>query len=99
MERAHEVYKELAKSDADAGYAVDEITGLLGKIPADGFAVLSADGLAGWTAVAVNPAEAKTLPARQAAKLRKAADEAVAAIGDLRTACSICRQGSRDDRD
>lgn len=79
MERAHEVYKELAKSDADAGYAVDEITGLLGKIPADGFAVLPADGLAGWTAVAVNPAEAKTLPARQAAKLRKAADEAVAA--------------------
>ena len=79
LERAHEVYKELAKSDADAGYAVDEITGLLGKIPADGFAVLPADGLAGWTAVAVNPAEAKTLPARQAAKLRKAADEAVAA--------------------
>lgn len=58
---------------------MDEITGLLGKIPADGFAVLPADGLAGWTAVAVNPAEAKTLPARQAAKLRKAADEAVAA--------------------
>jgi len=79
LERAHEVYKELAKSDADAGYAVDEITGLLGKIPADGFAVLPADGLAGWTAVAVNPAEAKRLPARQAAKLRKAADEAVAA--------------------
>lgn len=44
LERAHEVYKELAKSDADAGYAVDEITGLLGKIPADGFAVLPADG-------------------------------------------------------
>ncbi len=77
--RAHEVYKELAKSDADAGYAVDEITGLLGKIPADGFAVLPADGLAGWTAVAVNPAEAKRLPARQVAKLRKAAGEAVAA--------------------
>ena len=57
LERAHEVYKELAKSDADAGYAVDELTGLLGKIPADGFAVLPADGLAGWTAVAVNPAE------------------------------------------
>ena len=50
LERAHEVYKELAKSDADAGYAVDEITGLLGKIPADGFAVLPTDGLAGWTA-------------------------------------------------
>lgn len=79
LERAHEVYKELAKSDADAGYAVDEITGLLGKIPANGFAVLPTDGLAGWTAVAVNPAEAKTLPARQVAKLRKAADEAVAA--------------------
>ena len=79
LERAHEVYKELAKSDADAGYAVDEITGLLGKIPADGFAVLPADGLAGWTAVAVNPAEAKRLPARQVAKLRKAAGEAVAA--------------------
>ena len=79
LERAHEVYKELAKSDADAGYAVDEITGLLGKIPADGFAVLPTDGLAGWTAVAVNPAEAKRLPARQVAKLRKAAGEAVAA--------------------
>ncbi len=36
--------RELAKSDADAGYAVDELTGLLGKIPADGFAVLPADG-------------------------------------------------------
>ena len=82
LERAHEVYKELAKSDADAGYAVDELTGLLGKIPADGFAVLPADGLAGWTAVAVNPAEAKRLPARQVAKLRKAAGaETPATIG------------------
>lgn len=28
LEQAREVYRELAKSDADAGYAVDEITGL-----------------------------------------------------------------------
>lgn len=62
--------------------------------------MLPADGLAGWTAVAVNPAEAKTLPARQAAKLRKAADEAVAANwGAANGLLEFGRQGSRDDRD
>lgn len=48
LEQAREVYRELAKSDADAGYAVDEITGLLGKIPAAGFALLPTAGLEGW---------------------------------------------------
>lgn len=34
LEKARAVYAELAKSDADAGYAVDEITGLLAKYAA-----------------------------------------------------------------
>lgn len=79
LEQAREVYRELAKSDADAGYAVDEITGLLGKIPATGFAVLPTDGLAGWTAVAANPAGTQKPSARQLAQLRKAAADAMAA--------------------
>lgn len=79
LEQAREVYRELAKSDADAGYAVDEITGLLGKIPATGFVALPTDGLAGWTAVAANPAGTKKPSARQLAQLRKAAADAVAA--------------------
>ena len=33
LEQAREIYRELAKSDADAGYAVDEITELLSKLP------------------------------------------------------------------
>lgn len=79
LEQAREVYKELAKSDADAGYAVDEITGLLDNIPAAGFALLPAAGLEGWTAVAADPAQERKLPARRLAGLRKAAAEAMAA--------------------
>lgn len=79
LEQAREVYRGLAKSDADAGYAVDEITELLGKIPAAGFALLPTDGLMGWTAVAETPAGGKKPTARQLAQLRKAAAEAVAA--------------------
>lgn len=33
LKKAQEVYAGLAKSDADAGYAVDEIKGLLAKLP------------------------------------------------------------------
>lgn len=79
LEQALEIYKGLAKSDADAGYAVDEITELLGKIPAAGFALLPTQGLTGWTAVAAAPVGGKKLSARQLAQLRKAAAEAVAA--------------------
>ena len=79
LEQAREVYRELAKSDADAGYAVDEITGLLGKIPAAGFALLPTAGLEGWTAVTADPAGERKLSARRIAGLRKAAAEAMAA--------------------
>jgi len=77
LEQARNVYKEQAKSDADAGYAVDEITGLLGKIPAAGFAPLPTAGLDGWTAVV--PETAQNLSARRLAGVRKAAAEAMAA--------------------
>lgn len=79
LEKAREVYRELARSDADAGYAVDEITELLGKIPAAGFVALPTDGLAGWTAVAACPAGDKKPAARRLAQLQKAAADAVAA--------------------
>lgn len=79
LEKAREVYQEQAKSDADAGYAVDEITELLGKIPAEGFSALPVADLAGWTAVAADPAGERKLPARRLAALRKAAAEVMAA--------------------
>lgn len=67
LEKAQEVYAALAKSDADAGYAVDEIKGLLAKyaaVPrfelspeeaAEGFEVLF-DGLSmeKWTGNTTN---------------------------------------------
>ena len=41
LKKAQEVYAGLAKSDADAGYAVDEIKGLLAKLPAEGYVPVS----------------------------------------------------------
>ena len=41
LKKAQEVYAGLAKSDADAGYAVDEIKGLLAKLPAEGYLPVS----------------------------------------------------------
>ncbi|WP_295935933.1 family 16 glycoside hydrolase [uncultured Alistipes sp.] len=78
LEQAREVYRQKMLTVTDAGYAVDEITELLGKIPAAGFAALPVDNLAGWRAVPGNPAGAKKPMAHELAKLRKAAAEAMA---------------------
>ena len=55
LKKAQEVYAELAKSDADAGYAVDEIKGLLAKLPAEGIRSGIARTGSGWKAVAGDP--------------------------------------------
>ena len=47
LKKAQEVYAGLAKSDADAGYAVDEIKGLLAKLPAEGYLPVSLEP-SGW---------------------------------------------------
>lgn len=48
LEQAREVYREHGQIQTPMRYAVDEITGLLGKIPAAGFALLPTAGLEGW---------------------------------------------------
>ena len=55
LKKAQEVYAELAKSDADAGYAVDEIKGLLAKLPAEGIPPGIARTGSGWKAVVGDP--------------------------------------------
>ena len=75
LKKAQEVYTGLAKSDADAGYAVDEIKGLLAKLPAEGFAPASlAPG--DWKAVAGNPDVLKAMKAKALAKAQQEADAA-----------------------
>jgi len=76
LEKAREVYRKLAQSDADAGYAVDEITGLLGRLPETGFVALPADP-AQWQPVADSPASGRKLSAAAAAKLRRSAETAL----------------------
>ena len=76
LEKAREVYRKLAQSDADAGYAVDEITGLLGRLPEMGFVALPADP-AQWQPVADSPASGRKLSAAAAAKLRRSAETAL----------------------
>ena len=77
LKKAQEVYTGLAKSDADAGYAVDEIKGLLAKLPAEGFVPASlAPG--GWKAVAGNPEVLKTMTAKALSKAQQEADAAAA---------------------
>ena len=56
LEKSRNIYRDWAASDADAGYAVDELTLLLSKLPADGFVAVS-DDLSQWTAAAAAPAE------------------------------------------
>lgn len=75
LEKAREVYRKLAQSDADAGYAVDEITGLLGRLPETGFVALPVDP-AQWQPVADCPASGRKLSAA-AAKLRRSAETAL----------------------
>ncbi len=75
LKKAQEVYTGLAKSDADAGYAVDEIKGLLAKLPAEGFAPASlAPG--DWKAVAGNPDVLKAMKVKALAKVQQEADAA-----------------------
>ena len=76
IEKAREVYHRLAQSDADAGYAVDEISGLLGRLPEAGFVALPADPAA-WQPVADEPAPGRKLSAAAAAKLRRSAETAL----------------------
>lgn len=75
LKKAQEVYTGLTKSDADAGYAVDEIKGLLAKLPAEGFTPASlAPG--DWKAVAGNPDVLKAMKAKALAKAQQEADAA-----------------------
>ena len=77
LKKAREVYAGLSKSDADAGYAVDEIKGLLAKLPAEGFAPASlAPG--DWKAVAGNPETRKAMKAKELSKAQQEADAAAA---------------------
>lgn len=73
LKKAQEVYTLLAKSDADAGYAVDEIKGLLAKLPTDGFVPASLDP-ASWSAVTGNPETRKAMKAKALAKAQQEAD-------------------------
>ena len=75
LKKAQEVYTGLAKSDADAGYAVDEIKGLLAKLPAEGFAPASLVP-GDWKAVAGNPDACKAMKAKALAKAQQEADAA-----------------------
>ena len=77
LKKAQEVYAELAKSDADAGYAVDEIKGLLAKLPAEGFAPASLAPEA-WKAVAGDPDARRAMKPKALAKAQQEADAAAA---------------------
>lgn len=65
LEKSREIYRALAKENADAGYAVDEIGELLSKIPATGFVSLSKDGIEGWMPTVVSSAKTAKLSKRQ----------------------------------
>ena len=73
LERAQAVYTHLAKSDADAGYAVDEIKGLLARLPAAGLVPQPFDP-DGWQAVTGNPETRKAMKAKELAKAQQEAD-------------------------
>lgn len=77
LKKAQEVYAELAKSDADAGYAVDEIKGLLAKLPAEGFVPASLAPEA-WKAVAGDPNARRAMKPKALAKAQQEADAAAA---------------------
>ena len=77
LKKAQEVYAGLAKSDADAGYAVDEIKGLLAKLPAEGFVPASLTPEA-WKAVAGDPDARRAMKPQALAKAQQEADAAAA---------------------
>ena len=76
LKKALEVYTALAKSDADAGYAVDEIKGLLAKLPETGFEPLSLD-LRDWKAVVGDPETRKAMKPKALAKAQQEVDAAM----------------------
>ena len=92
LKKAQEVYAELAKSDADAGYAVDEIKGLLAKLPAEGYLPVSLEP-SGWEAVVGDP---ETRKAMKAKALAKAQTEARAAMAKNWTAENGVLTGAAD---
>jgi len=77
LKKAQEVYAGLAKSDADAGYAVDEIKGLLAKLPAEGYLPVSLEP-SGWEAVVGDPETRKAMKPKALAKAQLEADAAMA---------------------
>ena len=77
LKKALEVYVELAKADADAGYAVDEIKGLMAKLPEAGFEPLSLEA-GNRKAVVGNPEIRKTMKPKALAKAQLEADAAMA---------------------
>ena len=77
LKKALEVYVELAKTDADAGYAVDEIKGLAAKLPEAGFEPLSLEQ-GNRKAVVGNPETRKAMKPKALAKAQLEADAAMA---------------------
>ena len=77
LKKALEVYVELAKADADAGYAVDEIKGLMAKLPKAGFEPLSLEP-ENRKAVVGNPETRKAMKPKALAKAQLEADAAMA---------------------
>ena len=92
LKKALQVYAGLAKSDADAGYAVDEIKGLMAKLPAGGYAPVSLEP-DGWKAVVGDP---ETRKAKKAKALAKAQQEADAAMAKNWTATGGVLTGAAD---
>lgn len=92
LKKALEIYVELAKTDADAGYAVDEIKGLLAKLPAEGYLPASLDP-SEWEAVVGNPETRKAMKAKALAKARQ---EARAAMEKNWTAAQGVLTGAAD---
>ena len=77
LKKALQVYAGLAKSDADAGYAVDEIKGLMAKLPRRGYAPVSLEP-DGWKAVVGDPETRKGDEGQGAGKAQQEADAAMA---------------------
>ena len=78
LKKAQEVYAGLAKSDADAGYAVDEIKGLLAKLPAEPDSIPVSLEPENRKAVVGNPETRKAMKPKALAKAQLEADAAMA---------------------
>ena len=88
LEKAIEVFKKVG--DADAGYAIDDIKGILQKLPETAYVPVF--GNETWSAVALNPVEkasmkakkikkAEALAAETASKVWKATDTGMVYVG------------------